>query len=367
MTDARAEPGPPGADELKIPDALPVLPLRGTVIFPLAVVPLAVGQPRSVRLVDDVLRRDRLLALVAQRDPEVEQAGPDDLYRVGTAGMIHQLSRLPDGSLRVIVQGLERVRLTDFVGTDPYLVARVAPAPDGTAGGTPTPEGAGLRRAAVDLFKQLVELVGELPDELAAAAESLPEPRQVAYLIATAMPLDTAVRQEILELDPVDAKLRRLVDLLQRERAVREIGRKITSDTQERLSKTQRDFFLREQLRSIQKELGEDGADGETAELRRRIAEAGLGEEARREADRELARLTSIPAASPEHALVRTYLEWLADLPWSRLTGGTIDVRRTREVLDEDHYDLEKIKDRIVEYLAVKKLRADPARAAVPP
>jgi ATP-dependent Lon protease len=369
MTDARVapeQPEPPdrpGVDEVKIPDALPVLPLRGTVIFPLAVVPLAVGQPRSVRLVDDVLRRDRLLALVAQRDPDVEQAGPDDLYRVGTAGMIHQLSRLPDGSLRVIVQGLERARLTDFVGADPYLVARVTAAPDRTSTGT---EVAGLRRAAVDLFKQLVALIGDLPDELAVAAESLAEPRQVAYLIATAMPLDLAVRQEILELDPVDAKLRRLVDLMQRERAVREIGRKITSDTQERLSKTQRDFFLREQLRSIQKELGEGGADGETAELRRRIAEAGLDEEARREAERELARLESIPAASPEHALVRTYLEWLADLPWNRLTGGSIDVRRTREVLDEDHYDLDKIKDRIVEYLAVRKLRADRAQEGPP-
>jgi ATP-dependent Lon protease len=357
------------ARDLVIPNALPVLPLHGTVVFPLAVVPLAVGQARSVRLVDDVMRRDRLVALVAQRPEAPEQAGPDDVYRIGTVGVIQQLARAPDGTLRLLVQGLERIRLLEFIATEPYLVARVAAAPDQVAEGVET---AARQHAAVDLFRRLVQAAEGLPDELAAAAESLSDARQAAYLIAAVAPLEASVRQELLELDPVDAKLRRLIDLLQRELAVRELGRKITTETQERLSKQQRDFILREQLRSIQRELGEGEEGGEVADLRRRIEAAGLPEEARREAERELARLGSIPAASPEHGIIRTYLEWLASLPWNTVTGGAIDVARTRQVLDEDHYDLEKVKDRIVEYLAVKKLREEreargPAARPAPP
>ncbi len=338
-----------------IPDTLPVLPVRGTVIFPMAVVPLAVGRPRSVRLVDDVMRLNRMVALVPQRSEAVEDAGPEDVYRIGTVGIIHQLIRGASGNLRLVVQGIERIRLVDFVSTDPYLVARVEALPDHSVRST---EGDALRRAAVDLFRRMVGLVGDLPDELATAAENLTDPRQVAYLIASVMPLEIATRQEILEMDPVDAKLRRLVDLLQRDLAVRELGQKITTETQERLSKSQREFYLREQMRSIQRELGEAEGDG-TAELRKRLEEAALPEEARREAERELNRLASIPEASPEHGIIRTYLEWMVDLPWTRLTGGAIDIPKTREVLDQDHYDLEKIKDRLLEYLAAKKLRQD--------
>jgi ATP-dependent Lon protease len=353
-----------------IPDALPLLPVRGMVVFPLAVVPLAVGQARSLRLVDDVMRSTgRLMAIVAQRSDTTEGAGPDDVYRVGTVAVIHQLVRAPDGGVRLVVQGLERIRVVDFVSTEPYLVARIEPMPDQEDGST---ELQALRRAAVDLLRQLVALIPEMPDELATLADNLTEPRQVAYLVAAVVPIDPAARQAVLELDPVDAKLRRLVDILQRELAVRELGKKITSDTQERLSKTQRDFYLREQLRSIQRELGEDeDGGGVVAELRRRLDAAGLPEEARREADRELERLGSTPPASPEHGLIRTYLEWLASLPWTALTGGAIDMARTRTVLDEDHYDLEKIKDRILEYLAVKKLReergAPPGQPGAPP
>jgi ATP-dependent Lon protease len=198
-----------------------------------------------------------------------------------------------------------------------------------------------------------------LPDEMATVAESLADPRQVAYLVASTVPLDGATRQELLELDPIDAKLRRWVDLLQHAISVRELGQKITSDTTERMSKAQREFFLREQLRSIQQELGE-GEDGEdTVDLRQRLEAAGLPEEARKEAERELSRLSSIPQASPEHGMIRTYIEWMIDLPWNIESGGEIDVKHAQEVLDEDHYDLEKIKDRILEYLAVRKLRQD--------
>ena len=346
-----------GPGDFVIPDALPVLPLRDAVVLPLTAVPLAVGQARSVRLVDDVMRGNRLLALVAQRDPKVEASAPEDLHSIGTVGMIHQLMRAPDGSVRLMVQGIERIRLLDFVGTDPYLVARVEVSRDQEVEDT---EIEGLRRAVVDIFRRLVEASSELPDELAVAAESVPDPLRLAYFVASVVPLDMAVRQELLEMNPVPAKLRRLVDLLQKELAVRELGRKITTDTEERLTKKQRDYYLREQLRSIQRELGEEeGGGGEAAELRRRIDEVGLPDEAKREAERELSRLAGLSPASPEHGMIVTYLEWLASLPWTKLAGGTIDIHRARQVLDEDHFDLEKVKDRILEYLAVKKLRQE--------
>jgi len=353
------------AGDFTIPDALPVLPLRELVLFPLTAVPLAVGQARSLRLVDDVMRSNRLLALVAQRDPKPEVAGPDDLYGVGTVGVIHQLARAPDGTVRLMIQGLERIRIVGWVGTEPYLVARIEVAKEDAAGDN---EASALRLALLDIFRRLVSASPDRPEELATTAESIVDPRHVAYFIATVIPLDVAVRQELLELEPLPAKLRRLVDVLQRELAVRELGRKITTDTEERLSKNQRDFYLREQLRSIQKELGEEGAsDGGAADLRRRIEEAGLPEEARREATRELTRLAGLSPSSPEHAMIGTYLEWLASLPWSRLAGGPIDIQRAREVLNQDHYDLEKIKDRILEYLAVKKLRQERAAPAKAP
>jgi ATP-dependent Lon protease len=358
-----SEPVPPARPELPgVPDALPVLPLRDSVVLPLAAAPLAVGQPRSVQLVDDVMRGNRLLGLVAQRDAALESAGPEQLHGIGTMAVIHQLARAPDGSLRLFVQGLERIRIADWIRTEPYLVARVAAAPDSVDSG---PELDGLRRAAIDLFRRLAGLIGELPGDVAAAAESLADVRQLAYLIASIAPLDAAARQEILALDPTSAKLRRLIDLLQRELAVRELGRKITSETEERLTRKQREYFLREQLRSIQRELGEAGLGGDAvAELRRELGQAQMPEEARREAERELDRLGSIPEASPEHGLIRSYLEWMASLPWQKLGGGAIDIGHARAVLDEDHFDLEKVKDRILEHLAVKKLRQERLGAA---
>ena len=344
------------AESLSIPDTLPVLPLRGTVVLPLAVVPIAVNMPRSIKLVDDVMRRNRLLALVLKRPDTPDEPGPEHLCAVGAVGVIHQLSRAPDGSLRLVVQGLQRIRFLDFVSTEPYLVARIQPAPDQMERST---EGDALRRVSLELFQRLVGIAGEIPDEVGTAAGIMQDPRQLAYLIAAVTPMEPAVQQEILELDPVDQKFRRLIDVLQRELAVRELGQKITLETQERLSKTQRDYFLREQLRSIQRELGEDMEGREVEELRKRLDGAKLPEEARREADRELGRLGSIPEASPEHGIIRTYLEWMVDLPWNVMTGGAIDIPSTRKVLDEDHYDLEKVKERLLEYLAAKKLRHD--------
>jgi ATP-dependent Lon protease len=300
-----------------IPDALPVLPLRDAVVLPSTAVPLAVGQPRSVRLVDEVMRGNRLVALVLQRDAKAEASAPGDLHGIGTVGMIHQFMRAPDGSVRLMVQGIERIRLLDFVSTDPYLVARVEVSRE-QMGEDADIEG--LRRAVVDIFRRLVEASPELPDELAVAAENVPDPLRLTYFVASVVPVDVAVRQELLEMNPVASKLRRLVDLLQKELAVRELGRKITTETEERLTKKQREYYLREQLRSIQRELGEEeGGGSEVADLRRRIEEAGLPDEAKREAERELSRLTGLSPASPEHGMIVTYLEWLAGLPWSKL------------------------------------------------
>ena len=347
-----------------VPDALPVLPLRDAVVFPLTAVPLSADRPPSVRLIDDVMRGNRLVVLAAQKDPQTEVVTPEGVHRVGTMATIHQFARMPDGSVRLMVQGLERVRIVDFAATEPYLVARLEAASERVEPGR---ELEALRRAVVDLFRRLVELAPELPDEMATAADNVDDPRQVAYFVGSLLRLDTPARQALLELDSVSDKLRRLVELLQSEVATRELGRKITADTEQRLSKTQREYLLREQLRTIQKELGGEEGDGEAAELRRRIAEGGLPDEARREAERELSRLASVPAGSPERGMLLTYLEWMASLPWSRLDGGTIDIRRARKVLDDDHYDLDKIKDRILEYLAVKKLRQEREGAEAPP
>lgn len=344
-------------NNLTIPDALPILPLRnGIVVFPLAVVPLVIGQPRSAELIDDVMHQERLLVVVAQKNNQTEQPGPDDLHQVGTAAIVHQLARHTDGTLRVVVQGLERVRLLDFTQNEPYLVARVEMAPDQSPPGV---EVQALRRAALDLFKRLAPLMEELPPDTAFAAEALPDPRQVVYLIASVTPLSADIRQELLELDPLDAKLRRLIELLQQELAVRELSQKITSETQQRMSKTQRDFYLREQLRSIQSELGDGDDNADSAPLRLRLKEAQLSDEARREAERELERLSALPPVSPEYGLIRTYLDWILSLPWTSVSGSTIDVHRARQVLDEDHYDLDKVKDRILEHLAVAKLRQE--------
>jgi ATP-dependent Lon protease len=356
------EPQPLQPDTHTIPEFLPVLPVRAMVLFPMAVSPLVVGQPRSVRLVDDVMRGDRMLAVLSHQAEGVEQPGPEHLPRIGTAAIIHQLMRRPDGTIGLVLQGLERIRVVEYSATEPYLVARVQSAPEEEAAGV---EAEGLRQAVADLFKRLVSLAIELPKEMAAALDELRTPRQAAYFVAAAVPLEIPARQELLELDSIDAKLRRLTELLQHELAVREIGQRITAETQMEMTRAQREYFLREQLKAIQRELGEGVEVPEIEQLRQKLGEAALPEEARREAERELSRLSSLPPASPEHGVITTYLDWMANLPWNKLTGGSIDVKLARQVLDEDHYDLEKIKDRIIEYLSVKKLRQE-RRAGLP-
>lgn len=340
----------------KLPDALPVLPLIDVVAYPLAIMPLTISRQSSVKLIDEVMRHDRKLALVTQKDVKKGLAKPEDLYQVGSAAIILQLTREKDGNLRMVAQGIERIKIIDYTSTDPFLIARIEPRPDKSQ---KTIETDALRQAIFELLRKLVGLIEGLTLDLVAATENLSNAYQMIYLIAVSIPFSVSERQEILELDPLDAKLRRLVELLQHEVTVRELGHKITNETQERLSKAQHDYYLREQVRSIQKELGEGPEQSDVADLRKKLNEAGLTEEAKREADRELERLSTLTPAAPEYGIIRSYLDWLANLPWNKVTGVEIDLQNAERILDEDHYDLSKIKDRILEYLAVKKLRKE--------
>jgi ATP-dependent Lon protease len=344
-------------EQFEIPPELPILPLKDTVVYPFAVMPLGVGKERSIRLIDEVMRGSRLVGLVAQKDAEVEEAGPEDCFRIGTVARIARLLRIPDGTMQIIVQGLERFVVDEWVGEQPFLRAKVHAAPDTVEGGV---EVEAIKRTAIDLFQRLVNLVQYLPDQLAMAVMNLDDPRQVVYLIASSAQMDLELRQKLLEVEPVRAKLEMVTAFLTRELEVLELGKKIQSQAQEEMTKAQREYFLREQLKAIQKELGEESDEAATVnELRAKIEQAHMPEEALKEAQRELSRLERIPTISPEYSVIRTYIELLVSLPWDKSTGQAIDVAHAREVLDEDHYDLEKIKDRILEYLAVRKLKED--------
>src|SRR2546421_2607385 len=344
-------------DRLNIPDVLPVLPLKDTVIYPFAVQPLGVGQERSIRLIDDVMRGDRLVVLVAKKSAETEQAGPDDIYRIGTVSRVARMIRMPDGTIQIIVQGLERVDIGEFTQEKPYLAAHVTLKPDMQEDDKETEA---IKRNVVSYFQRLVALVQNVPEGVAAATLNLEEPRQVVYVIATFMQMELELRQKLLELDSVRAKLENLSSYLTHELEIFELGKKIQTSAQEEMGKVQREYLLREQLKAIQRELGEESEEQATVnELRRKIDEAKMPEEALKEANRELSRLEKLPTISPEYSIIRTYIELLASLPWSKSTGEKIDVPHAREVLDHDHYDLEKIKDRILEYLAVRRLKEE--------
>ncbi len=342
---------------VNIPEVLPILPLKETVVYPLTMMPLGVGQERSIKLIDDTMRSNRLVGLVAQKSAEIDLAGPNDTFRIGTMARIARMLRTPDGTIQIIVQGMERIRILDYVQEEPYLKAHIEAAPETVEDDV---ELEALKRNAVQLFQRLVSLVQYLPNELALAALNIDDPRQVVYLIANSVQMDLDLHQSLLEMDSVLEKLRTLTQFLTKELEVLELGKKIQSQAQEEMGKAQREYFLREQLKAIQKELCEESEEAATInQLREQIEQAGMPEEAHKEALRELSRLEKLPAASPEYSVIRTYLDILVSLPWNKSTGQKIDVARAREVLDEDHYDLEKIKDRILEYLAVRRLKED--------
>jgi ATP-dependent Lon protease len=340
-----------------LPDALPVLPLRETVTFPETLTPLAVGQERSIKLVDDVLGASRMLAMVAARDPEDEEPGPDGLFDVGVVGVVARMLKIPDGTLRILVQGTQRVRLGPYVAEEPYLVARIAELPDVLDEG---PELEALSRNVQRTFSDIVEHIPYLPEELQMAVANIEDPAALGHLIAGALRIPTGEKQALLEEVDVAARLRRLSQILARELEVVQLGSQIQSQVQSEVDKGQREFFLRQQLKAIQDELGEgDEQQAEVNELRQRIEEAMLPEHALKAAERELSRLEKLPPAAAEHGVIRTYLEWLVELPWASETEDNLDIAHAREVLDADHYDLERVKDRILEYLAVRKLKPD--------
>lgn len=344
-------------ENLSIPEILPVLPLKDTVVYPFAVQPLGVGQERSIRLIDDVMRGNRLVVLVAQKSADIEQAGPEDIFLVGTVARIARMIRMPDGTIQIIVQGLERVTIGEFTQTKPYLMAHVTVKADVQESDDETEA---IKRNVVNYFQRLVALVQNVPEGVAAATLNLEEPRQVIYVIATFVQMELELRQKLLELDSVRAKLEQMSSYLAHELEIFELGRKIQTSAQEEMGKVQREYLLREQLKAIQRELGEESEEQATInELREKIDEAHMPEEALKEANRELSRLEKLPTVSPEYSIIRTYLELLVSLPWSKGTGERIDVPHAREVLDQDHYDLEKIKDRILEYLAVRRLKEE--------
>lgn len=344
-------------ERLHFPEILPVLPLKDTVIYPYAVQPLGVGQERSIRLIDDVMRGNRLVVLVAQKSADMDMAGPDDIFKIGTVSRIGRMFRMPDGTLQIAVQGLERVSIGEFTQEKPYLMAHITTKPDIQEDDTETEA---IKRNVVNYFQRMIALVQNVPESVAAATLNLEEARQVVYVIATFMQMDLELRQKLLELDSVRAKLQELSNYLAHELEILELGKKIQTSAQEEMGKVQREYLLREQLKAIQRELGEESEEQATAnELRRKIDEAKMPEEALKEANRELSRLEKLPTVSPEYSIIRTYLELLVSLPWSKSTGEQIDVPHARQILDQDHYDLTKIKDRILEYLAVRRLKED--------
>jgi ATP-dependent Lon protease len=339
-----------------------VLPLKESVTFPDTMTPLAVAQPRSVKLINDVLAGNRLLVMVAARDPEKDEPAPDDLYDVGVAGVVARMLKVPDGSLRILVQGTQRVRLHDYVATEPYLIARVEEEPDIIE---PSPELEALARNVRNTFSQIIEQTPYLPEELAVALANLDDPAELAHMIAGALRVSTEEKQQLLEEREVTKRLRLLAQFLARELDVISLGTKIQTQVQSEVDKAQREYFLRQQLKAIQEELGEtDESVAEANELREQVEAANLPDQVRETADRELARFERLPPQSPEHGVIRGYLEWIISLPWSESTEDDLDLKKARKQLDRDHYDIEKVKDRILEFLAVRKLKPD-ARSSI--
>ena len=340
-----------------VPAELPVLPLRDTVLFPNSFMPLAVARESSVRLIDEAIANNKLIGVFAQRDPALDEPIQADLYPVGTATHIHKMFRLPDGSLRLIVQGLSRIRLDEVIAVRPYLRATVTAVSDELRDEDRLEIDALLRNIKSN-FQKVVSLSPLLSDDLQTLALNIEEPARLADFIASSLStISTAIKQDVLETLDVRARMDNLNRILIKELEVLELGSKIQSQVQSEVGRNQREYFLREQMKAIQKELGEDDEQQkEIEELREKIEAAGMPEAVQKEAVRELDRLSRMPAAAAEYTVSRTYLDWLVALPWNKRTDEVIDLPKTKQVLDDEHSGLAKAKDRILEYLAVRKL-----------
>ncbi len=348
------------ADKISIPNQLPILPVRDTVLFPGAVLPLTVGRESSLALINSLQGEDKVLGVVAQHDPRVEDPAAADLHKVGTFAKVHKTVKMPNGNVVIFLEGLQRFQINDLLGLKPFLTALVEPMPDIL--GDQDNELEALHRNAADLFRDVVGHSPQLSDDLQQVAANIDDPGRLADFIAGTLPsLSTLVRQELLETASVRKRLESLIRELSKELEVLELRSKIHEQVQEQVSQNQREYLLREQMKAIQKELGEhdDGA-AEIDELRKKVEEAGMTPEGKKECDRELKRLAKMTPASAEYMVSRTYLEWMTSLPWSKSTGmqaEEIDIKKAHDILNEDHYDLEKVKERILDYMAVKKLQ----------
>ena len=339
----------------KTPDLIGILPLQEAVLFPNTVIPLAVVKKAGIQLVEEALREGKPIGLTVLKDKEIENPGPDDVQRVGTIGIIQKMLKVPDGTLRCIVAGQGVFKIDAFVQEEPYMVAAYTELPDVTR---ENEELTAMMRNLGSLFQKLLSYLPQAPREMEMEVQNIADPAMLTYFVASTMRLETAERQAILEERNTAKRMRKLTLALTKELEVVELGHKIQGDIQREMEKNQREFYLRQQLRAIQEELGEvDPQLAEANELRTKIDEAKMPEEVKKAADRELDRLSKVPQASPEYSVIRTYLDWLVQLPWAEETVDHIDIKKARIILDEDHYDLEKIKDRIIEYLAVGKLK----------
>ncbi|MHC4712630.1 MAG: endopeptidase La [Planctomycetota bacterium] len=348
------EPGQPA----ETPSELPVVPISDNVVFPFTIIPISIMAPRAVAAVEYAMSRERTLAMVAVKEPFEGELETGNLFKVGTAARVMRMFKAPDDSLNLILQGAYRIRLSDIQVRDKLFIAKVENYPEKKAEDRIHSEA--LIRAVLEQFRRLVQLTPYLSDELQTVAQEIDNPLQMAYLAGALIRMDKDAKQEILELDLPEQKLQRVHDVLQRELAILELGNKIQTDAQTEISKTQREYYLREQLKAIRKELGEvDSTLAEVDELRERILKGNLPEEVADEAEKQVARLERIPTASAEYTVVRTYLDWLLDVPWNISTKDKLDLKSARKILDEDHYDLERVKDRVLEFLAVRKLKKD--------
>lgn len=342
--------------DIVIPDTLPVLPVRDIVVFPYMIIPLFVGRDISIRAIDNALNSHRLVLLLTQKDLSVETPGPADLYQIGTVGMIMRMLKLPDGRVKILIQGLSKVRVLNYSQTDPFLVADiekiVEPKPEEI-----TIEIEALIRSVKELLDKAVSLGKTILPDVMVIIENIDDPGRLADLVASNLGLKTEQAQEILEIiDPVQ-RLKKISEILTRETELLAVQQKIQSEARTEIDKVQREYFLREQLKAIQKELGEmDERAEEIEEFKKKIEDAKMPEKVQKEAEKQLKRLQKMHPDSAEAATVRTYLEWLTELPWSKSTVDNVDIKLAEKVLNEDHYDLEKVKERILEYLSVRKL-----------
>jgi ATP-dependent Lon protease len=340
-----------------IPDVLPILPLRGLVVFPQTGVPLTIGQPRSIQLVDEATAGKRMLGLLTSKNPDSDNPDPKELNQIGTVAVINRLFRATDGTIRLLIQGLSRFKIVEFVQTDPYLKAKVEVYPEKIETGL---EVDALARSARDQFEHIAEMIPSIPRELVISVISIQDPLQTVYTISNFQRMELAEAQEILELDSISDKLKKLVAHLTRESEVLELGQKIQNNARNEIEKVQREYFLREQLKAIQKELGEsDEQTADVNEFKAKIETLKMPEEAEKQANRELERLSRLPTAAADYGVIRSYLEWLVSLPWSAETVDDLDIGRARKILDQDHFGLKDVKQRILEYLAVRKLRLE--------